>query len=69
MPAPVAEDELLQDIRRVHRELGKPPSENDYDEHGDYSSSAVRRELGKYTAGRQVLVEQRSRSTVMYVVR
>ncbi|MFA9427336.1 homing endonuclease associated repeat-containing protein [Natronorubrum sp. A-ect3] len=53
MPAPVSEDELLQDIRRVHHKLGKTPSENDYDEHGDYSSSAVRREFGKYTAGRE----------------
>jgi 5-methylcytosine-specific restriction endonuclease McrA len=53
MVAPVPDEELQADIRRVYAELGEPPSESQYDEHGEYSSSAVRRAFGKFTAGRE----------------
>lgn len=53
MVAPITDDELLADIRRVHNKLGAPPSENDYREHGEYSVSAVRRAFGKFTEGRK----------------
>lgn len=53
MAQSIADEKLLDDIRRVHANLGSPPSENDYREYGEYSVSAVRRAFGKYTAGRE----------------
>lgn len=47
------EQELLDDIERVHGRLGSPPSETDYREHGEYSPSAVRSAFGKFTNGRE----------------
>lgn len=53
MVAPIEDEELLSDIRRVYEKLGSPPSENEYREHGEYSVSAVRRAFGKFTEGRE----------------
>jgi len=53
MAAPIGDDELLADIRRVHEKLGSPPSEDEYREHGKYSPSTVRSAFGKFTNGRE----------------
>jgi hypothetical protein len=52
MAKKIDRDDLLADIRRVYQELGSPPSETEYAEHGEYSASAVRRRFGKFTEGR-----------------
>jgi 5-methylcytosine-specific restriction endonuclease McrA len=53
MVAPIPDEDLLGDIKRVHQLVGHAPSENDYREHGEYSVSAARRAFGTYTAARE----------------
>lgn len=53
MVRPVPDADLLADLRQVRRSLGEIPSESQYDDVGEYSSSAVRRAFGTYTAGRE----------------
>jgi 5-methylcytosine-specific restriction endonuclease McrA len=53
MPEKIPREDLIEDIIRVYQKIGSVPSENKYREHGNYSVSAVRREFGKYTAGRE----------------
>ena len=48
----ISKDDLLSDLRRVYQKVGSPPSESQYDEHGQYSVSAIRKRFGKFTEGR-----------------
>jgi len=41
-PRSVATDDLLADYKRVAEELDKTPSQLEYDEHGEYSSQAIK---------------------------
>lgn len=52
MTKKIDKEDLLADLRRVYQKLGSPPSESQYDEHGQYSASAVRNHFGKFTKGR-----------------
>jgi hypothetical protein len=42
----VTEQELREDFERVVNKLDHPPSQLDYEEHGEYTSSTLRRNLG-----------------------
>lgn len=53
MPAKIAKDELLADIRRVAEELGKEPSKTDYNQHGDYSTYPAQSKFGSWTAAKK----------------
>lgn len=53
MPSKIPKNELLDDLRRVHQELGSPPSEAQYKQRGKYSPSALRRRFGKFTEARE----------------
>jgi len=52
MTKKIDKEDLLADLRCVYQKLGSPPSESQYDEHGQYSASAVRNRFGKFTKGR-----------------
>ncbi|WP_435186914.1 homing endonuclease associated repeat-containing protein [Halobellus sp. EA9] len=53
MPKKIDKEDLLADLRRVYQELDSPPSESQYDEHGQYSVSVIRNRFGKFTEGRE----------------
>ncbi|WP_435160013.1 homing endonuclease associated repeat-containing protein [Halorubrum sp. SY-15] len=48
----IDKDDLIDDLRRVYQKLDSPPSESQYNEHGQYSASVVRNRFGKFTEGR-----------------
>jgi len=50
----IQKEDLLADLCRVYQKIDSPPSESQYDEHGQYSASAVRNRFGKFTEGRAV---------------
>lgn len=43
-----SDDELVHDIQRVARKVGKRPTVDDYIEHGNYSHSTLSRRFGSY---------------------
>ncbi len=49
----ISEDELLQEIIRLTKELGKIPSDREMNAFGKYSVNPYRRVWGKYTKGRE----------------
>lgn len=52
MPPRVPTGQLLDDIRRVYERVGSPPTEEQYNEHGEYHSSTLRSRFGTYTNAR-----------------
>jgi hypothetical protein len=46
MPEKVGKKELIADLQRVANEIGSPPSWNEYDEYGNYSSRIVSIKFG-----------------------
>ncbi|WP_276258415.1 homing endonuclease associated repeat-containing protein [Haloglomus litoreum] len=52
MVAPIPRAELIRDLQRVAEEVGEPPSGSQYDEHGEYSTSALYREFDGIPAAR-----------------
>lgn len=50
----VNRDDLLSDLRRVSDKLGRPPSWNEYDEHGKYSAKSIYNEFGGMEEARNV---------------
>lgn len=47
------DEELLDDVRAVYTELGEPPSESQYKEHGSHSYSTLRERFGPITEIRE----------------
>jgi 5-methylcytosine-specific restriction endonuclease McrA len=45
MVRPVTRNQLIADLQRVADEIGEPPSGREYNEHGEYSKSALYREF------------------------
>lgn len=45
-PRSISKDDLLADYKRVAEELGKTPSQQEYNEHGEYTWRAIRSHYG-----------------------
>lgn len=48
----IDKEDIRNDIQRVYQKIGSPPSESQYNKHGQYSASVVRNRFGKFTEGR-----------------
>mgnify|MGYP006275405985 FL=1 len=59
-PGPVtySDEEILEDIARVWREVGHAPSASEMDDHGDVSVGTVAYHFGRWTAGKECVDEQ-----------
>ena len=44
----IAEDALLDDLRRVAEQLGEPPTAVQMDKHGDYSVGTYQNRFGRW---------------------
>lgn len=42
----LSDEELLNDVRRVYEEIGEPPSEEQYKQHGDHGYQTLRKRFG-----------------------
>jgi len=47
--SPISDEQLLDDLHRVARILGKIPSSREYEEHGSFSETAVNNHFGNWT--------------------
>ena len=47
----ISDDEILEEIRRTARRLGRVPSMSEMNEHGEYSVAVVERAFGSWTTG------------------
>lgn len=50
MPKHIADEELLEDIRRVATELGRPPTYDEMDEKGEYGTTTHASRFGSWSA-------------------
>jgi hypothetical protein len=56
----IADDELLDEIVRLHRQLGKPPSEREMARFGQYSPKPYKDRWGSWTAAREAAYQRHS---------
>lgn len=52
--AGLTDEQILEEIRRVARLIGRPPTVSDWEEHGRHSYETVRKRFGAYGKGRRV---------------